>query len=350
MVDIGLWRQGWSWARSRKEAFGVGARSGEKFGFLVDLDWPMVSRGCAALGRLLLTLLAYWRDCTFEGVRSLAGLGSAAVFVVAWSGFLSLASTSCLVYVLLSLGAAGAAIHFLGSTPGLFIVGSFGILVMWIYGNFWIAGLLLIAGGYMFSLDHARLLIFISTTYAVYYVYTHVGLLGLFLSLNLSFISNDHLNKLLQGYDGGAAGANEGTHFEEQKESEPVSEDFPEDTEFSPPTKEAEDVASCQSSCKTSVTSTVSNVQKDASCSKVVKAESTSVDEMKRIMISSNHYEALGFTRHNNIDPIILRKEYRRMAVLVHPDKNMGNSLASESFKKLQCAYEASSFGFNKEK
>lgn len=26
--------------------------------------------------------------------------------------------------------------------------------------------------------------------------------------------------------------------------------------------------------------------------------------------------------------------------MLVHPDKNMGNPLASESFKKLQCAYE----------
>lgn len=24
----------------------------------------------------------------------------------------------------------------------------------------------------------------------------------------------------------------------------------------------------------------------------------------------------------------------------MHPDKNMGSSLASESFKKLQCAYE----------
>jgi len=29
-------------------------------------------------------------------------------------------------------------------------------------------------------------------------------------------------------------------------------------------------------------------------------------------------------------------------AMLVHPDKNMGSPLASESFKKLQCAYEVS--------
>lgn len=29
-------------------------------------------------------------------------------------------------------------------------------------------------------------------------------------------------------------------------------------------------------------------------------------------------------------------------AMVVHPDKNMGIPLASESFKKLQCAYEVS--------
>ena len=29
--------------------------------------------------------------------------------------------------------------------------------------------------------------------------------------------------------------------------------------------------------------------------------------------------------------------------MLVHPDKNMGSPLASESFKKLQCAYEVES-------
>jgi hypothetical protein len=29
-------------------------------------------------------------------------------------------------------------------------------------------------------------------------------------------------------------------------------------------------------------------------------------------------------------------------AMRVHPDKNMGSPLASESFKKLQCAYEVS--------
>lgn len=30
----------------------------------------------------------------------------------------------------------------------------------------------------------------------------------------------------------------------------------------------------------------------------------------------------------------------------MHPDKNMGSALASESFKKIQCAYEVTFFSF----
>lgn len=35
----------------------------------------------------------------------------------------------------------------MGYTPGLLIVGLFGIMVMWMYGYFWITGMLLVAGG-----------------------------------------------------------------------------------------------------------------------------------------------------------------------------------------------------------
>ena len=161
----------------------------------------------------------------------------------------------------------------------------------------------------MFSLNHARLLILISTAYAVYFVNVRAGSLGVFLSLNLSFVSNDLLSKLLQGYDS----VSEGTHFEEQKESEPVAEDFPGYSEYSPPTSEVENVTTSKASCKTSATPNILNIQKDAPSSKVLKAESTSMDEMNRVMNSSNHYEALGFPRHKSIDPLMLKKEYRRM-------------------------------------
>jgi DnaJ homolog subfamily C member 14 len=31
--------------------------------------------------------------------------------------------------------------------PGLFIVGIFGIVIMWMHGYFWITGMLLVVGG-----------------------------------------------------------------------------------------------------------------------------------------------------------------------------------------------------------
>lgn len=43
--------------------------------------------------------------------------------------------------------AAAAVIHYLGFTPGLLIVGLYGILIMWIYGYFWITAMLFIGGG-----------------------------------------------------------------------------------------------------------------------------------------------------------------------------------------------------------
>jgi len=71
-----------------------------------------------------------------------------------------------------------------------------------------------------------------------------------------------------------------------------------------------------------------------------VKSDSSSLDEIKRIMDGSNHYEVLGVPRNRSIDQKTLKEEYHRMVLLVHPDKNMGNPLACESFKKLQSAYE----------
>jgi hypothetical protein len=44
-------------------------------------------------------------------------------------------------------GAAGAAVQYLGYTPGLFIVGLFAILILWMYANFLITGTLFIVGG-----------------------------------------------------------------------------------------------------------------------------------------------------------------------------------------------------------
>ncbi|KAK5844186.1 DnaJ subfamily C member 14 [Gossypium arboreum] len=339
MEDIGLFKQGLKWLESQKHVYSKAKTAvtycRDKMGLLMERHWPMVCSGCVGFCKFLKLVLVYWIDCLVRGFQSCSRLGSASLLVIMWSCFLSLTSMSCLLYVLLSMGAAGAAVQYLGYTPGLFIVGLFGILVLWMYANFWITGTLFVVGGYLFSLSHARLIVLIATAYSVYCVKVRVGWIGVFLSINLAFLSNDVADYLLKCFDN----VNENMHFEEQKEPKPVMEDdLPGQCEYSIPSDEPQKVHSCKSS-STSATTSVIN-QKEFSAKRVVKEDTSSTDEMKRILTSTDHYEALGFPRHIKIDSGILKKEYRKKAMLVHPDKNMGSPLASESFKKLQCAYE----------
>ncbi|XP_057949032.1 uncharacterized protein LOC131144415 [Malania oleifera] len=341
MEDIGLFKQGWKWVCSQKHAYS-GARtalswSRDKLAAFVERHWPTVCSGCARLGEFLLLLLCHWRDCIVRGSQSFVGLGSAALLVVMWSCFLSLTSLSCIFYVLLSMGAAGAAVQYLGYTSGLFIVGLFAILVLWMYANFWIAGTLFIVGGYIFSLNHARLVIFMATMYSIYCVKVRVGWHGVFISINLAFLSNDVLNYFLQWCDNVSVSS----HAEEPKKSESVTDDdFSGECECTMPTDEDDKLFSCKSSSKASVTSSVVNNKTVSSVRKVFKEDTSSVVEMNRILKCIDHYEALGFPRSKKVDAIMLKKEYRKKAMLVHPDKNRGSPLASESFKKLQCAFE----------
>ncbi|XP_010471995.1 PREDICTED: uncharacterized protein LOC104751689 [Camelina sativa] len=65
-----------------------------------------------------------------------------------------------------------------------------------------------------------------------------------------------------------------------------------------------------------------------------------SEDEVSRLLNCADHYSALGLARYGNVDMAYVKREYRKKAMLVHPDKNMGNERAAEAFKKLQNAYE----------
>ncbi|KAI5674600.1 hypothetical protein M9H77_14964 [Catharanthus roseus] len=342
MEDIGLFKQGWKWLQSKKNCYSVVRTTAnccrDNIGLFIERHWPMVCCGCAKSWNLVLLLMIRWKECIVRGFRSFVGLGSAALLVIMWSCFISLTSISCLVYVILSMGAAGVAVQYLGYTPGIFIVGLFAILILWMYANFWITGTLFIVGGYLFSLNHARLVVLMATLYAMYCVKVRVGWLGVFLSINLSFLSNDALNYLLQWCDN----LSESTPTEEQMETESFTEeDFSTECEYSVPTDEPEKVQQpCKSSSKPAAPAPLVNKQKESSAKQVAKEDASSSIEMKRILSSSNHYEALGFVRNKKIDVILLKKEYRKKAMLVHPDKNMGSPLASESFKKLQCAYE----------
>ncbi|KAK6123863.1 hypothetical protein DH2020_042396 [Rehmannia glutinosa] len=344
MEDIGLFNQGLKWLQS-KDCYSV-ARTilsclRDKIGIFMERHWPMVCGGCAKFGRGLLFLLVYWKNCSISGFQSFIGLGSAALLVIMWSCFLSLTSMSCLLYVLLSMGAAGAAVQYLGYTPGLFIVGLFAILILWMYANFWITGTLFIVGGAIFFIKSCAVLVFMATLYAMYCVKVRVGWVGVFLAINLAFLSNDLLNYMIKWCDN----LSESTHFEEHKESDSFTEDgFSTECEYSAPTdvggEEEEKLHSCKSASKPASPSSVVEKPKESAAKKLVKEDANSIIEMERILNSGNHYEALGFPRQKKIDVLLLKKEYRRKAMLVHPDKNMGSPLASESFKKLQCAYE----------
>lgn len=310
----------------------------DKIGIFMDRRWPVVCNGCMRLGRVLLLMLIYWRDCVAKGVRSLFGLGSVALLIIMWSCFISLTSMSCLAYLLLSMGVAGAAVRYLGYTPGIFIVGLFAILVLWMYANFWIMGTLFIVGGYLFSLNHARLVVLIATVYAIYCVKVQAGWLGVFLAVNLAFLSNDAFHYLLQWCDK----LSESTHAEEQKAPKLFTEDdISVEGEYSVPVEEAEKPKASKISGKTATSPSGENKQKELKTKQqVVEEDTNSINEMKRILSCKDHYEALGVNRHIKIDATFLRKEYRKKAMLVHPDKNMGSPQASDSFKKLQCAYE----------
>ncbi|KAK4341980.1 hypothetical protein RND71_037796 [Anisodus tanguticus] len=344
MEDIGLFKQGWMWLQSKKDCYCVVRTAAgcfrDKIGIFNERIWPIVCCGCAKLGKVLFILFRYWNDCLVRGCQSFVGLGSTALLLIMWSCFLSLTSMSCLVYVLISMGAAGAAVQYLGCTPGLFIVGLFAILVLWMYANFWITGVLFIVGGYLFSLNHARLVVLMATIYAMYCVKVRVGWLGVCLSINLAFLSNDLVNYLLQWCDN----LSESTHAEDYKGSESFTEvDFSTDYESSIPVDEPEKIEkvhACKTFSDVASTSSVVTKQKERPAKPVVREDVNSFIEMKRILDCADHYEALGVSRHKKIDVILLKKEYRKKAMLVHPDKNMGSSLASESFKKLQCAYE----------
>jgi DnaJ family protein C protein 14 len=171
----------------------------------------------------------------------------------------------------------------------------------------------------MCSLKHARYVIPVLTSYAIYSVAVRVGWLGVFLTLNLSFLTNDLLNKLAQGYEG----STEESQFQDMKDSDPVMDDeLYRSCEFPPvPDSEPETVSSAKPYCSAPIQD-VLHVHKEEPPSKVVKSDSSSLDEIKRIMDGSNHYEVLGVPRNRTIDQKTLKKEYHRMVLHHNPLHN----------------------------
>lgn len=167
------------------------------------------------------------------------------------------------------------------------------------------------------------------TTYALYSVTTRVGWPGVLITLNLSFLSNDFLAKLLQPPEDCTP---ETPHSKErpQNEPDPVMEDFDTGSGFeystppppSPPTSESERVSTESNPyratsapsvlCTEKVSPSCLSSSSVASSSRVVKSDVASMAEIERIMKGSNHYEVLGVPRSRTVDPKILKKEYHK--------------------------------------
>ncbi|KAK1318487.1 hypothetical protein QJS10_CPB04g01033 [Acorus calamus] len=197
---------------------------------------------------------------------------------------------------------------------------------LWLTGTFLVTGLVVFAGGVSFALKHERLSVFLATIYAMYCAKCYVGWLGLFLGLNLSFISSDILIHFLKsnmnenGFDGHP-------RYEQPQAS---SSDFFAEPMQNSPTDDAFQSAYRRPADQSAGIPSTSGAD----------AELSSEDEVVRLLNCNDHYSALGFSRYDNIDVSILKREYRKKAMLVHPDKNMGNEKAAEAFKKLQNGYE----------
>ncbi|XP_071696329.1 uncharacterized protein [Rutidosis leptorrhynchoides] len=309
------------------------------FSVLVIQHWPDVCYRFERLGTLLCLLVIRWKECFFRGCESLFDLGTAALFVIIWSFFLSLTSMSILLYLIIFTGAAVCAVHYLGYTPGLLIVGLFTILVLRIYANFFIAGPLLIVGGVLFSFNHTRLVVLVATVYEIYYAKHQIGWSGVLISINLAFLSCDALICIDEWGDD----FRKTDQFKEPTVPQSfVEQEILAESKFCVHADKFEQVGACKVSTKPEAITTFMKKQKKSSIISisVVKRGRNATNEMKRIVACVDHYETLGFSRYNKIDATLLKKEYKKKAMLVHPDKNMGSSLADESFKKVQCAYE----------
>lgn len=175
--------------------------------------------------------------------------------------------------------------------------------------------LFLCLAGFLFSLNHTRLVVLVATVYALYYAKHQVGWSGVLVSINLAFLSCDALTCMDEWYDG----LRQTTQFEEPKVSESFVENVIQaESKFCVLVNKSEQVGPCKSSIKPAAMSNSMNKQKKSSMISisVVKNYVNATKEMKRIVACVDHYEILGFSRYKNIDATLLKKEYKKKVCL----------------------------------
>ncbi|CAH2044604.1 unnamed protein product [Thlaspi arvense] len=271
--------------------------------------YPVVFRWLMHFGSIILLLSLVWLDCAIRGFDSFIRMGTASFFSIMWCGLFSAFSMIGMTKFLVMSVVTVLVALFIGFVVGSITLAISGLVLLWIYGSFWTTLLFLFFGGLAFMLKHDRIGLFIIKVYSVYSAWSYVGWLGLVLAFNLAFISTDALiyffkNKVnQQSTAGGFTDPLNGSSFEN-------GPGFTGDR--------GPGVASTSGT----------------------DSELTSEDEVARLLNCADHYSALGLPRYGTVDMAYLKREYRKKAMLVHPDKNMGNERAAEAFKKLQNAYE----------
>ncbi|XP_015867831.3 uncharacterized protein LOC107405311 [Ziziphus jujuba] len=290
----------------------------------IEQAYPVVLKWLMQFGSLVLLLLMVWLDCSVRGIDSFLRMGTTSFFSVIWCSTLSVIAMVGVFKLLIVLALAAIIGAFVGFTLAILVVAISGSLFLWLYGSFWTTLLVIFLGGSAFASSHERVALFITTIYSVYCAWTYVGWLGLLVGFNLSFISSDILiyflknninqNRRPNGSPQQATGmqGQQGFFYSEQVHA--------------------------------SSTETGSGISVDRSpgipSTTGVDSEITSEDEVVRLLNCTDHYSVLGLSRYEDVDVTLLKREYRKKAMLVHPDKNMGNEKAAEAFKKLQNAYE----------
>ncbi|KAL6951857.1 hypothetical protein U1Q18_015873 [Sarracenia purpurea var. burkii] len=289
----------------------------------IEHAYPIVLRWLMHFGNIILLLSIVWLDCTIRGIDSFLRMGTTSFFTVIWCSILSIiAMIGMSKFVLVPVVMAIMGL-LLGFTIAIVLVAVSGIIFLWFCGSFWTTALVIFSGGLAFMSSHERLALLITTLYSVYCVWTYVGLFGLLLALNLSFFSSDALIFFLKD--------NISEHRRPPQAPEQTAGMQGQPGFFySEPEPSFPETGSGPSADRSPGVTSTSGID----------FEITSEDEIVRLLNCTDHYSVLGLSRFENVDVSILKREYRKKAMLVHPDKNMGNEKAVEAFKKLQNAYE----------
>lgn len=322
---LSVFRASCGWLERQKPVFVAVTNNIYRFRDVIQLKlvqtYPVVLKWLFHLGNIVLLVSLVWLDCAYRGMDSIVRMGTTSFLSVLWFSVLSLIAMIGTFKFLVTLAFAAGFAVLVGFTISLLILGVSGAIFLWLYGSFWTTSFAIIFAGLAFILGRERLALLISTVYSVYCAWTYVGWLGVLLGLNLSFISSDALIYFLKN------------NIDEQryKASEQADGIHADQNYF---TGEAHysfaDNGSGQSADRGAGVASTSGAYSDI----------TSEDEVVRLLNCTDHYSALGLSRYQQVDASVLRREYRKKAMLVHPDKNMGNEKAAEAFKKLQNAYE----------